>query len=73
MTIGDVTLKDILIGDVFLCTGQSNMDLPIRRVTDMFAKEVAAYENDQIHQYIVPDTFNFTAPQEDTPKSYWTG
>lgn len=28
-------LNDILIGDVFLCSGQSNMELPIRRVTDM--------------------------------------
>ena len=73
MTIGEIVLEDILIGDVFLCTGQSNMELPIRRVTDMFAKEVAAYENDKIRQYIVPDTFNFTAPQEDTPKSYWKG
>ena len=73
MTVGDITLKDILIGDVFLCTGQSNMELPIRRVTDMFAEEVAAYENNQIRQYIVPDTFNFVAPQEDTPKSYWKG
>lgn len=73
MTIGDITLKDILVGDVFLCTGQSNMELPIRRVTDMFAEEVAQYENDRIRQYIVPDTFNFNAPQEDTPKSYWKG
>ncbi len=71
MTIGDITIKDILIGDVFLCTGQSNMELPIRRVTDMFAEEVASYENPMIRQYIVPDTFNFIAPQEDTPPSAW--
>ena len=25
MTIGDITLKDILVGDGFLCTGQSHM------------------------------------------------
>ncbi len=71
MTIGEITVKDILIGDMFLCTGQSNMELPIRRVTDMFAEEVASYGNPMIRQYIVPDTFNFTAPQEDTPPSAW--
>lgn len=71
MTIGDIKLNDILVGDVFLCSGQSNMELPVRRVTDMFAEEVAAYENDLIRQYIVPDTFDFTAPQEDTPQSHW--
>ena len=32
MTIGDIVLKDILVGDVFLCSGQSNMELPVRRV-----------------------------------------
>lgn len=73
MTVADKVLKDILIGDVFLCTGQSNMELPIRRVTDMFAEEVASYENPMIRQYIVPDTYNFIAPQEDTPESQWKG
>ena len=38
----------------------------------MFADEVAAYENKEIRQYIVPDTYNFIAPQEDTPESSWT-
>ncbi len=71
MTIGEKTISDILVGDVFLCTGQSNMELPVSRVTDMFADEIASYENNLIRQYIVPDTFNFTAPQEDTPESEW--
>lgn len=71
MTIGDIVVNDILIGDVFLCTGQSNMELPVRRVTDMFADEIASYTNTRIRQYIVPDTFDFTAPQNDTPASSW--
>ena len=52
MTVGDIELKDILIGDVFLCSGQSNMELPVRRVLDMFADEVAEYENNSIRQYL---------------------
>ncbi len=71
MTVGDITISDILIGDVFLCSGQSNMELPVRRVTDMFAEEIALYENKQIRQYIVPDTFDFNSPQDNTPKSEW--
>lgn len=71
MTIGEITLNNILIGDVFLCSGQSNMELPVRRVTDMFAEEIASYENPDIRHYAVPQTFNFTAPQEDTPKASW--
>ncbi len=71
MTVGDITVSDILVGDVFLCSGQSNMELPINRVTDMFAKEIASYENRLIRQYIVPDTFDFNKPQEDTPQAAW--
>ncbi len=71
MKVGDIELHDILIGDVFLCSGQSNMELPVRRVTDMFAEEIAGYENSFIRHYAVPQTFDFNAEQEDTPDSSW--
>ena len=71
MTIGDIVLKDILVGDVFLCSGQSNMELPVRRVTDMFADEISAYEESRIRQYSVPQVYDFNSPQEDTPASSW--
>ena len=71
MVVGDITIDNILIGDVFLCSGQSNMELPVRRVTDMFADEISSYENHDIRHYAVPQTFDFTAPQKDTPKASW--
>ena len=71
MTVGEIELCDILIGDVFLCSGQSNMELPVRRVTDMFAEEIASYENPPIRHYAVPQTVDFNAPQDDTPKASW--
>lgn len=71
MLVGDIVLKDILIGDVFLCSGQSNMELPVRRVTDMFAEEIAGYENTQIRQIIVPKEFDFHSPQDDLYACFW--
>ena len=71
MQIGDIVLEDILIGDVFLCSGQSNMELPVRRVTDMFAEEIAGYENTLIRHYAVPQTFDFNSAQDDTPAASW--
>lgn len=71
ITVGDRTLSDILVGDVILCSGQSNMELPIRRVTDMFADEVTSYTNSAIRQYRVPQTTVFTSPQADTPAASW--
>lgn len=67
LQINDIELKDILVGDVWLCSGQSNMELPVSRVTDMFRDEIAAYENTNIRQLKVPNIFNFHAPQADLP------
>lgn len=71
MQIGDIVLDDILIGDVFLCSGQSNMELPVRRVTDMFAEEIVGYENTLIRHYAVPQTFDFNSAKDDTPAASW--
>lgn len=71
MQVNDVEIGNILIGDVWLCSGQSNMELPVRRVTDMFADEIAGYDNEKIRHFIVPKTYNFHAPQEDMPRASW--
>ena len=71
MNVGGRELNDILIGDVFLCSGQSNMELPVRRVMDMFAAEVYEYENTEIRLIAIPQEFNFSAPQEDLSPCSW--
>ena len=71
MRINDIKLNDILIGDVCLCSGQSNMELPVSRVTDMFATEINEYSNERIRQIIIPKVYNFHAPQETLSATSW--
>ncbi len=71
ISIGGREISDVLFGDVFLCSGQSNMELPVERVTDMFADEVAQYENASIRFFTVPKVTNFHAPQTDIPATEW--
>lgn len=71
LTINDKVISDVLSGDVFLCSGQSNMELPVRRVTDMFADEIAAYSNDAIRQFNTPSEFEFHAPRTDVGPTSW--
>ncbi len=67
-----LTVSDILIGDVWLCSGQSNMELPVRRVRPLYEAEIASAENNSIRSFTVPKTFVFTGPQSDLPGGKWT-
>lgn len=71
ITINDEVVNDVLSGDVFLCSGQSNMELPVGRVTDMFADEIASYENPSIRQIIIPQVVEFHKPLDDINPSQW--
>jgi sialate O-acetylesterase len=53
--------SDILIGDVWLCSGQSNMELPVRRTLNSDG-EIAGAHNDSIRMLRVPQTAT-PAPQ----------
>lgn len=72
MIVNDIQLKDILVGDVWLCSGQSNMELPVSRVTDMFRDEITADSHYPMVHYIkTPLLYNFHAPQTDVPGLSW--
>lgn len=71
MSINDTTLQNILIGDVFLCSGQSNMELMVSRVMDKYADEVNQYENPSIRYLKVPYAYDFNTPLSDIKSMAW--
>lgn len=66
-----ITLKDVLVGDVWLCSGQSNMETPMSRVRDKYPQEVAQANNPGIRQFNVPLTYAFKRPQADLTGGSW--
>ena len=54
-----ITLKNILIGDVWVCSGQSNMELPMDRVKYKYPDVIAHSDNPSIRQFIVPHIYDF--------------
>src|SRR5665647_890805 len=66
-----ITVNDILIGDVWLCSGQSNMELPVRRVRPLYEAEIAASANNYIRSFTVPKNYVFKEPQKDLPSGKW--
>ena len=57
------TSKDILVGDVWLCSGQSNMVLPVNRTLDS-RSEIARSANDSIRMLTL-DLVNKVTPLEE--------
>ncbi len=53
LTAGELVIDNVMIGDVWLLSGQSNIDVHIERVYPQYAQEVDNYENDQIRLFRV--------------------
>ena len=71
LEVNGTVVRDILVGDVFLCSGQSNMELPVNRCLDAVAEEIKDYANPQVRYLGVPLSYNFDGPQEDLPACAW--
>ncbi len=54
-----VEVTDILVGDVWLCSGQSNMEWPVKQ-SDRAQEEVAAAEHPTIRLFTVPKRASVT-------------
>jgi sialate O-acetylesterase len=67
----NISLKEILIGDVWFCSGQSNMvhQLNIHDVT--YANEIAAANYPEIRQFWIPTSTSLDAAKEDLISGNW--
>ncbi|WP_142685293.1 sialate O-acetylesterase [Chitinophaga polysaccharea] len=66
-----ITLHDVLFGDVWLCSGQSNMvhQMNVHDVT--YANDIATADYPQIRQFLVPTLTDLQGPQQDLPAGRW--
>lgn len=53
MEVNEKVIRDVLVGDVWLCSGQSNQETPIHRLVEMFP-EINVSNNHMIRHYKVP-------------------
>ena len=66
-----IFLKEILIGDVWICSGQSNMVHQMNIHDVLYAKDIAEANYPQIRHFWVPTLTSLQGPQEDLPTGYW--
>jgi len=67
---GTVTIQDIYSGDVWLCAGQSNMELQMERLRDDYGEEWKQ-EFPLIRQFKVPQEWDFSGPREELSGGNW--
>ncbi|MDR2388984.1 MAG: sialate O-acetylesterase [Tannerellaceae bacterium] len=70
-TAGEIHLEDVLFGDIWLCSGQSNMETPVSRVMTRFGNEIKTYSNPHIRYVKVPAAYHFHGPQDDVGICKW--
>lgn len=68
----EITLKNVLVGDVWICSGQSNMEWPLKASTKT-PNEVAASQknNKQLRLFRIPKHIKSPEPAADT-EGTWT-
>jgi sialate O-acetylesterase len=64
-----ITLRDVLVGDVWLASGQSNMEWPVAQVTNARA-EIAAARDSLLRQFKVPVSYG-ERPADDVTGGAW--
>ncbi|WDF56158.1 sialate O-acetylesterase [Mucilaginibacter sp. KACC 22063] len=66
-----IELDDILIGDVWICSGQSNMVHQMELHNVRYAKDVAEANNNAIRHFWVANVANMQDVQQDVPGGSW--
>ncbi|MDP4261457.1 MAG: sialate O-acetylesterase [Bacteroidota bacterium] len=66
-----ITLNDILIGDVWICSGQSNMVHQMELHSIRYADDIAQANYPEIRHFWIPTLTDMQGPKDDLPAGYW--
>ena len=66
-----ITINDIMVGDVWLCSGQSNMEHTVGSFDWVYKKEIANSTNKYIREFHVPQKYDFNVAHKDLQSGSW--
>jgi sialate O-acetylesterase len=61
----ELSIKDVSLGDVWLLSGQSNIDVTIERVYPWYVKEIDAFDNPQVRLFRVQNETSTAGTKDD--------
>ena len=66
-----IQVSDVYLGEVFICSGQSNMELPMNRVKDRYPIEFEKQGDARFRLYKVKENYEFHGPLKDHVEASW--
>lgn len=66
-----IRIRNVAFGDVWLCSGQSNMVINMERVKERFPDDIASAGYPDIRNFFVPTKADLSGPKQDLPASQW--
>jgi len=66
-----ITLHNVLVGDVWISSGQSNMEHTMYSFREVYQSEIDNAHYDEIHYFDVPQNYSFQGPLEKLPSGEW--
>jgi len=66
-----ITINNVIFGDVWLASGQSNMQLPMARVKVKYPQAFLQTNFANIRQFVVPGKYDFIATHNDVDSGHW--
>lgn len=69
--VADLTVSDVMVGDVWLCSGQSNIDTDIERVYPQYPAEIDADDLPMVRLFRVENVVETREPLRDVRTTGW--
>jgi sialate O-acetylesterase len=66
-----ITINDIVVGDVWVCSGQSNMGVALGWLSHVYQNEIDKSENPFVRQFYVPAGSRFNGQEKDYKFGKW--
>ncbi len=64
-------VKDLWFGDLWIAAGQSNMELPLRRVATLYPDLITNTQLPRVRQFSVPLSYSFSEVKENYEQGEW--
>jgi sialate O-acetylesterase len=69
--VNKIKLRDVLVGDVWVCSGQSNMVHQMKLHSVRYQNDIDHADFPQIRQFWIPTLTNLNGPRNDLPAGSW--